>query len=199
MTERRSKKREAVLEAAKALFCAEGYTGASVDAIAARAGVSKATVYAHFTSKEVLFSHLLGTVAESYIGLTDDLLSLPVDEGLRHLARRYIDLVTRPEALAIYRAIINQGQQFPEMVVAWQDGGPRRVNAAVTRYLTIQNDRGALRVPDPDLTARLFLHAIRGEPHNCALTKGDFWAVDQDRFIDEAIRIMLVAYAPSSG
>ncbi len=45
-------KRAAILEAAKVLFIEQGYTGVSMDAIAAQAGVSKLTVYSHFGDKE---------------------------------------------------------------------------------------------------------------------------------------------------
>ena len=49
-------KRKAILEAAETLFLRNGYDGSSMDAIAAEAGVSKLTVYSHFTDKETLFA-----------------------------------------------------------------------------------------------------------------------------------------------
>ena len=57
-------KRRAVLEAARELFVSEGYELASVDAIAARAGVSKRTVYDHFGDKETVFAAVLEAVGE---------------------------------------------------------------------------------------------------------------------------------------
>ena len=48
-------KRAAILAAAKRLFPLSGFEGTSMDAIAAEAGVSKLTVYSHFTDKETLF------------------------------------------------------------------------------------------------------------------------------------------------
>ncbi len=48
-------KRAAILDAAMSLFPARGYDGASVEAIAQAAGVSKLTVYSHFADKEALF------------------------------------------------------------------------------------------------------------------------------------------------
>src|SRR3978361_1733983 len=48
-------KRAAILDAAKRLFPHSGFDGTSMDAIAADAGVSKLTVYSHFTDKETLF------------------------------------------------------------------------------------------------------------------------------------------------
>ena len=52
-------KRNAILEAASVEFEANGYLGANVSMIAAKANVAKATVYKHFTSKQILFLSLL--------------------------------------------------------------------------------------------------------------------------------------------
>ena len=49
-------KREAILDAAKALFIAQGFAGTSMDAVATEAGVSKLTVYSHFSDKATLFA-----------------------------------------------------------------------------------------------------------------------------------------------
>ncbi|TQR84247.1 TetR/AcrR family transcriptional regulator [Mycobacterium hodleri] len=57
-------KRRAMLQAALELFVAQGYELASVDAIAARAGVSKRTVYDHFGDKEMVFAAVLEAVGD---------------------------------------------------------------------------------------------------------------------------------------
>lgn len=44
---------------ATAVFAERGYDGASIDAIARRAGVSAPVVYDHFASKQALYEHLL--------------------------------------------------------------------------------------------------------------------------------------------
>ena len=53
-----------MLEAAIAEFQACGYQSASMDAIAAAAGVSKRTLYNHFSSKEALFRALAAEMGE---------------------------------------------------------------------------------------------------------------------------------------
>lgn len=60
MTTRSEQKRAAVLAAAQAEFQEKGFALSSMDAIAARAGVSKRTVYNHFASKEALFDAIAG-------------------------------------------------------------------------------------------------------------------------------------------
>ena len=52
-------KRTLILEAAKAVFAEEGLEGASLRAVAARAGYTPAALYFHFESKEDLYADLL--------------------------------------------------------------------------------------------------------------------------------------------
>src|SRR5688572_18076769 len=58
----RSGKRRAILEAAAELFLQDGYSGTSMDEVAARASVSKQTVYAQFGGKEALFVTVVATM-----------------------------------------------------------------------------------------------------------------------------------------
>ena len=54
-TERRARTRAALLRAALAAFAERGYEGASIDTIAATAGLSKGAVYANFPNKLDLY------------------------------------------------------------------------------------------------------------------------------------------------
>src|SRR5450755_2546846 len=56
---RSARKRLAILDAATTIFLRQGYLGTSMDEIAARAGVSKQTVYKHFADKERLFVEIV--------------------------------------------------------------------------------------------------------------------------------------------
>ncbi|MDT7742053.1 MAG: hypothetical protein QOE59_1131 [Actinomycetota bacterium] len=60
-------RRRQVLDAAIAVFSEEGLHGASMDAIAARAGVSKPLVYAHGGTKDELFAACLAREAERLV------------------------------------------------------------------------------------------------------------------------------------
>ena len=57
-------KAEAVLAAAERAFLAAGFGAVTMDAIAREAGVSKATVYAHYSSKEALFGAVVARLSE---------------------------------------------------------------------------------------------------------------------------------------
>src|ERR1700751_3126136 len=59
--------RRHILFAAKDVFLETGYERASMDAVAARAGTSKRSLYAHFESKDKLFLAVLDFVRELYL------------------------------------------------------------------------------------------------------------------------------------
>jgi AcrR family transcriptional regulator len=192
---RTSKKRMAIVEAARKLFCEEGYPGTSMDAIAAEAAVSKATVYAHFPSKQQLFSEVLSDVTDAYIRLSKEVYDAPLEEGMTLIAERFIEMITRPSSLTIFRTVMTQGEKFPEMLEAFRAAGPRRVIAAVADYFRSQSDRGRLSVPDPGLAAILFLHAVKGEAHARALATC-FTTYSDSQVIGEIVRVVIKAYAP---
>ncbi len=80
-TESDSPKRHAVLDAAATLFMAQGYGAVSMDSIAREAGVSKATLYAHFTSKDRLFATIITEACQSKIGRFPELGAAFYDSG----------------------------------------------------------------------------------------------------------------------
>jgi AcrR family transcriptional regulator len=61
-------RRSAILDAALEVFAARGYHGSSIDEIAQQAGISKALIYEHFTSKKELHGELLATYVAELFG-----------------------------------------------------------------------------------------------------------------------------------
>ena len=57
-------KRLSILEAAANVFCRQGFSGASIDEIAAEACVSRQTVYNHDREKETLFMAVVADVMD---------------------------------------------------------------------------------------------------------------------------------------
>ena len=59
-----SERRALILDAALRTFASNGYEGAAMDEIAAAAGISKAVVYDHVSSKRELYTHLLDAIRD---------------------------------------------------------------------------------------------------------------------------------------
>ena len=58
---KKGRKYDHVLNGAREIFLRDGFEGASVDAIAKAAGVSKATLYSYFSEKSILFIEVART------------------------------------------------------------------------------------------------------------------------------------------
>lgn len=104
-------KRRVILSAAQEIFLRDGFAGASMDELAAVAGVSKMTVYRHFHSKEALFEGVLREIC------SDVVIGAPVphDADLRGelqiLGRAFISLVTDPGRLKTYRLVMAEAER----------------------------------------------------------------------------------------
>jgi len=158
-----SGKREAVVAAAVTAFLGEGYAQVSMDAIAARAGVSKRTVYNHFPGKRELFR---AVVTRLYQGLEPaEGGGLPADQPpetvLPAFSRQLLAHLRRPEISGLLRLIIAEQQRFPELALDFYAEGKGPAVALLERYLAEQHALGRLSVPDPLLAAQQFLGSVK--------------------------------------
>ncbi len=110
------RKRAAIVAAAIEEFLASGYDVASMDRIAARASVSKRTVYNHFPSKEALFAAILHQLWDA--SQTGDAPAYRTDQPLRaqllDLLGRKLRLLNEESFLALARVAIAAGIHSPE-------------------------------------------------------------------------------------
>lgn len=83
---------ERILNAAEVLFAEQGFDAVSMNAIAERAGVSKANVFHHFTSKNDLYVAVLHHVCQDANERLDDLdnPAAPFEERLEEFARSHL-------------------------------------------------------------------------------------------------------------
>jgi TetR/AcrR family transcriptional regulator, mexJK operon transcriptional repressor len=194
-------KRAAILEAAKNLFPQRGFEGVSMDAIAAEAGVSKLTVYSHFTDKETLFSEAVKCRCEAQ--LPHDLFEMhpgagPIREALARIACGFHALCTSPEAVDLYRMMSARAQNDPQLSQLFYEAGPRRMLAEFEAFLRQANAAGALEVPEPARAAQHFFAMLKGELHT-RLVVGcceQVPAAESAAHIDSVLDLFLRAYLP---
>jgi TetR/AcrR family transcriptional regulator, mexJK operon transcriptional repressor len=200
---RSARKRQAILDAARELFLRNGYAGTSMDDVAARAAVSKQTVYKHFVDKERLFTAIItGDIAEAE-GLTQSLVdAMPhtrdLERDLREFARRHVVEVMQPHLVRMRRILIGEADRFPDLAAAWYARGPERAHATFAGWFTALAERGLLNVPDPLLAGEHFNWLILSIPMNKAMFSGDDEPFDRGQlefYADEAVRVFLAAYA----
>ena len=100
---RTARTRAAVLDATLAELVSEGYERMSVEAIAARAGVHKTTIYRRWRTKEKLMAGALQEAAQSRIEVSD---TGNIDDDLRILARTVQATLSSREGMATVRALV---------------------------------------------------------------------------------------------
>ena len=198
-------KHAAILEAASEIFLAEGYTRASVDAIAEAAGVGKQTVYGHFGDKERLFLAAVEHTKAAHGLSPDDLAAVITDTGdpradLTAAAERLARAVTTPEVAALNRVTIAELTHHPELRRSWRDGaGSQIVIDAVAAYLVACDDRGTLAVPDPATAARQFVLLTSAEAHARSMRGLDSVDVgDINTIAKETADLIVRAHQPGS-
>ncbi len=140
-----SPKRQLVLDAATALFMAQGYGAVSMDAIARAAGVSKATLYAYFSSKDQLFATIIGEACRQNIGMANFLPGGDTDvrAALTAFAGQMLRFLLEDKALAIHRVVISESVRFPELGRAFYDNGPGVFRRVFGEWLAGRDNGGA--------------------------------------------------------
>lgn len=186
-----------ILDGALKVFAEAGYSGTTMDAVAAAAGLSKPTLYQYFPSKDELFQAMM-------LGLRDRMMAVfdhPSPDGMVHdlhaFAWDYADAVMQPEMLSLARLIIGEVQRFPEIGRAYQASGPDRLLAGIMAYLETQRATGRLAFDDAELAAQDYWGLILSAPRTQALYQPDAVPDRRDlaRYVTNGLRVFLRAYS----
>ncbi len=162
-----SPKRRQILAGARRAFCDMGFERASVDLIAAQAGVSKATVYHHFQDKKALFVACYSEQADELReGVRQVLLgeaSGAVEPALQEVGERLLSLLLTPAIVSLYRHTSAEAARFPEIGQMLFDRGPAVLFEGIAAYLQRWAEAGALRLEDPRTAAIDFTMLCHGD------------------------------------
>lgn len=155
---RTPEKRQAILDAAAAVFRESGYERASMSDIGLRTGFSKTTLYAYFGAKEALLAALAEEATEAGVALLHAALATPGADLAMTLERfggRYLAFALTPQVCTLRRVLVSTaGRAGPDP--RWRDLGAARIDAALAGYLRTQMDAGLLRAGDALTAARQF-------------------------------------------
>jgi TetR/AcrR family transcriptional regulator, mexJK operon transcriptional repressor len=187
-----------ILETARSLFIEVGFDAASMDLIAREAGVSKATLYVHFASKDDLLIKLVDDECRR-LGPRPlwQQLDGPIDieVSLRSIARGYTEFFLDDRGLGLHRLIMTNAARFPQMAETFIAAGPGRCEDEMAAFLEIAVARGLLRVADTRLAAVQFLNLVQGRLQlRWELSLGPPSATEYEALIEGGIRVFLAAY-----
>jgi AcrR family transcriptional regulator len=199
---RAERKREAIVHAARTAFLRDGFD-ASMDLIAAEAGVSKVTVYNHFGSKQTLFVEVVKDSLDAPLGdsLGNAVTGLVESDDLREAfiaaARTWVDSVrSDADVLAMRNLVARELHRFPELGHAWLDHTPEGHHPVAAAALAQLNASGRLVIPDLAV-AIIQLYSLLVYPHMVFSSYGA--ELDEDlaeRLISGGVDMFLGHYGP---
>ncbi len=168
-----------IIAAALEVFAERGFAATRLEDIAAKAGVTRGTLYLYFPNKEELFKAVVRQSILPILASAEGLLaasSEPTPELLRKLVMTFPDRVIGTAVSAIPKLVISEARNFPDLAQFYLEEvikrGRRLVRAVIQRGI----DRGEFRPVDMDnilycviapvLVAALWQHSFRAiEPH----------------------------------
>jgi len=192
-------KRAAILAAAQALFPTKGYDAVSMDAIAQAAGVSKLTLYSHFTDKDTLFGAAVEEFCEHQLPHQAFELhpELSLREALLHIAKGFLVLTMDECAIQLFRIMAAQAAQNTKLAEIFFQAGPRRTLKDMEMFLSQRCESGDLDIPNPSKAAEHFFVMLKGVRHMRALVGVAALPDAEERLAhaEEVVNVFIRAYA----
>ncbi len=154
---KRERRKEArpgeLLEAALDLFVEKGFAGTRVEEVAARAGVSKGTLFLYFASKEDLFKAVvLESLANRFVEWNAELATFPgnTTEMLKYAMSSWWERVGATKASGITKLMMSEARNFPELANFYQKEVMQPGRELIRKILQRGIDRGEFRPLDLD-------------------------------------------------
>nr|WP_246767329.1 TetR/AcrR family transcriptional regulator [Rhizobium leguminosarum] len=175
---RSERKQAAIVGAAAEVFLSTGYAGASMDEIASRSGVSKQTIYKHFSSKEALFVAVLTQMMREadtavHTGLPQVENRAQLEAYLLDYAVRQLTIVLTPGLMQLRRLVVAEAQRFPELAKLLYARGPARALEVMGSAFEQLAGKKLLRFSDATVAASQFNWLVMADPVNRVMMLGD--------------------------
>lgn len=149
-----------ILKGASRAFLDHGYELATMDMVAGYAGVARASLYNHFSSKEELFTVLMREGSRDFVARATDVEEAEPWLELRGTAERVLSEACK--SINMYRVVISESARFPWLAKLFYESGISPIRDRFEAILGRIHETGAGYVPDPLLTADQLLGVLLG-------------------------------------
>lgn len=198
MTQLSDSKRDAILEAGTRMFLTAGYSAVSMDAIAEAAPVSKPTLYNYFAGKPALFEAVIVRLCDRLWRALDAIEpdASKVDTDLPIIMRACVDLIYSPESLRLFRVIIAEQGQFPELGKLAYRSGAEPLIERIARFLRGVDPASGVHFPRVKESARLLLSMLTGDDHlRCLIgVQAPLTAREKSQLVERTLKHYLRAH-----
>jgi AcrR family transcriptional regulator len=191
-----------ILDAAVAVFAEKGFVAARMDDIAARAGVTKGTIYLYFRSKEDVFKSLVRDSIGRTISVNAETARSfegPSSELIRLVLGAIANFLTTSDRVVLPKIIISEAGNFPELARFYREEVFDRGLALLTGVIERGIARGEFRKLPSDHVARLCISPILFiVVWRTSFAKFDMQPFDFDAFVRTHVDILLRGLMPDS-
>jgi TetR/AcrR family transcriptional repressor of mexJK operon len=193
-----SDKRAKIIAAARDLFLSDGFDRSSVDAVAAKAGVSKRTVYDYYGDKQNLLLAVVEDTSWAVLdmikqGITDYLSEFEdLEQALISFCEQFVASANgSSDYSALIRLVTIEEANLP---VSFLEKLDNATEEGLIRRFTEFGENGLLHVPDPELATKHFAALTFLMVFNQPKKIENFQDEQTKRIITEGVRVFLRAY-----
>lgn len=189
-------RKEKLRKTAETEFLARGYEGAQVVRILDEAGGSRSLYYREYKTKEALFRDVMDGLCANILAP----LNIPggtdgdPSDVLATLASSMLEIILSDEGVRLYRLIIAEGANFPDIAETYFSAGHDTATEFLAGYLSslAAADPEQWRIADPYISAQIFYGMVKSDlQQRSAAMKTEHSAEDRARHVELVVEIFL--------
>ena len=189
-----------LLDAALDLFVEKGFAATRAEEVAARAGVSKGTLFLYFPSKEELFKAVVReNISGRFAEWNEEFESFegPTADMLRYCMQVWWERLGATRASGITKLMISEARNFPDIAAFYQQEVIQPGLQLVRRILQRGVARGEFRPLDIDyavfgvIAPMIFLVMMK---HSLGACMPQDYALDPERYVRSQVETLLQGF-----
>lgn len=201
-TGKRERRKEArpgeLLDAALDLFVEKGFAATRAEEVAARAGVSKGTLFLYFPSKEELFKAVVReNISGRFAEWNDEFEAFEgtAADMVRYCLQVWWERIGATRASGITKLMISEARNFPELAAFYQQEVIRPGTLLIRRILQRGMDSGEFRQLDLDyavfslVAPMIFLMMMK---HSLGACAPQDYPLDPERYVRSQCETLLM-------
>ena len=184
---------EEILRVALDQFVRHGY-GISMTRIVTAAGISKATMYSRFSSKEQLFRAIIRKQIERVAEAMpfDRAVAPDLERGLRNYAERTLEVSLERDFIEVNRLIYSEARRFPELAAAAAERNALGIEQ-LSAFIRDRAKADAISCKDPETIAECLIYLMRGWYMNAMLSDQPAASAELRHWVARSVRALMLS------
>ncbi|MGG7566185.1 TetR/AcrR family transcriptional regulator [Rhodovulum sp. DZ06] len=151
-----------ILENAERLFLEQGFSGATMNDIAAACRMSKRTLYRLFPSKTEMFAELVRRHRKRMVDLSEIPDDMPIAQALRRAMSADLDEGAARSRVHLLRMVMMEAERTPDIARVVQREAAGGARPELAEFLAKRAERGEIVIPDADRAAEMLIDLVYG-------------------------------------